>query len=348
MNKERVTVDISVWSVLKVILALILVALVYYLREIIILVFIAFILTTTLEPTIDRLQRRKVPRGLAIAGSFAVIISIVYLAFASIIPKLSEQISVLAGNLPTIVQQLGNQLFANNPQLASDLSNQAIEYAKNFRASVPSGLVSGFFSTAAGVFGFFVSVIAVLALTFYMLLEKVGAGRPIFKYIPVNEKNRAIHIFDKITKKLSNWLKGQFVLSGFIGVITYIVLMVVGLRDMALALSLFAALMELIPVIGPFIALIPAALLALTISPATAIAVMIAYLIIQQIENHILVPQVMRKAVGLSPLVILVGILIGAKVLGIIGILLAVPIIASLHVILEELYGANSKTQTRH
>ena len=238
---------------------------------------------------------------------------------------------------------MGTKFFPNSQNLTDDLSGQAVNYIKNYR-SLPSGVVSGAYGAALNIFSFFMNTLVVMVITFYLLLEKDGVGRGFFKYLPLKRKEKIIDIFTKITVKLSSWLKGQLILSGFIGFITYIVLLAIGI-DLALALSLFAALMELVPVVGPLIALVPAALIALTISPATALIVLIAYLVIQQIENNILVPQIMKKALGLSPLVVIISILVGAKLLGLIGILLAVPMLSALTVIFEELYGKKKRAE---
>ena len=343
MNKDRVVIDISLWAVFKFIIALVLIGLLFYLREILILVFIAFILAAGIEPTVTRLKKKKVPRALSILAIFILILAFLVLLFDMIIPPLAQQVSIFIEDLPRLINDVGTKFFPNSQNLTDDLSGQAVNYIKNYR-SLPSGVVSGAYGAALNIFSFFMNTLVVMVITFYLLLEKDGVGRGFFKYLPLKRKEKIIDIFTKITVKLSSWLKGQLILSGFIGFITYIVLLAIGI-DLALALSLFAALMELVPVVGPLIALVPAALIALTISPATALIVLIAYLVIQQIENNILVPQIMKKALGLSPLVVIISILVGAKLLGLIGILLAVPMLSALTVIFEELYGKKKRAE---
>lgn len=340
MNKDRITIDINIMTVMKVILAIILVALIYYIKEIFILVFISFILAITIEPIVKRLQKKKIPRVVSILGIFCALIGLFFVSLEIIIPTLTIQIYGYINNLPSIINEAGHKLFPDNPDITRQLSNQALDYVKNLK-SAPTGAITGIFGVALNIVTFFVNILVVFILTFYLLLEKEGVGRVIFRYLPLKDKDRVINVFDKVTKKLSNWLKGQLLLSGFIGIITYIVLIVLGFSETALALSLFAALTSLIPVVGPLIALIPAALLAISISSTKLIAVVIAYFAIQQVENHILVPQIMKKAIGLSPVVVVISLLIGAKLLGIIGILLAVPVTASLFVILDDLYAKN-------
>ncbi|KKR33549.1 MAG: hypothetical protein UT66_C0037G0014 [candidate division CPR2 bacterium GW2011_GWC1_39_9] len=341
MNKDRITVDISFWSVIRVLLAIGSLGLVFYLREIVIQIFIALILASAMQPVIDKAIKRKVPKVVAILGVMVAILSLLVLMFELIVPPLSQQLGDFLAFLPSYLDEAARQIFVSNPDFAEELSNQAINYIKNFR-SIPTGFVANIFSTAMNVFAFFVNTALVLVMTFYMLMEKDGVGKSMLKYMPFKRQELASNILDKITSKLAVWLKSQLVLSLFVGFITFVVLTFFGI-DLALALALFAAIMELVPIIGPFIAAVPAVLIALTISPNKALWIVIAYLIIQQVENHILVPQIMKKALGLSPLVIIIGILIATKLIGFMGILLAVPVISAIAVITEELYSKKTR-----
>ncbi|OIP24255.1 hypothetical protein AUK11_03620 [bacterium CG2_30_37_16] len=341
MNKDRITVDISFWSVIRVLLAIGFLGLVFYLREIAIQIFMALILASAIQPIIDKAKKRNIPKVLAILGVIVAILGLIVLMFELIVPPLSQQLGDFIAFLPSYLDEAAKKIFVSNPDFAQELSNQAINYIKNFR-SIPTGFVSNIFSTAMNIFSFFVSTVLVLVMTFYMLMEKGGVGKSMLKYMPFKRQELASEILDKITSKLAIWLKSQLVLSLFVGFITFVVLTFLGI-DLALALALFAAIMELVPVIGPLISAVPAVLIALTISPNKALWVIVAYLTIQQVENHILVPQIMKKALGLSPLVIIIGILIATKLIGFAGILLAVPVISALAVITEELYSKKTR-----
>lgn len=140
----------------------------------------------------------------------------------------------------------------------------------------------------------------------------------------------------KIEEKLGAWLRGQLFLSIIIGLVSYIGLLIFNI-PYALPLALLAGVMEIIPVIGPIISAIPAVLIALTISPILALGVAAMYFVIQQLENHLIVPQVMKRAVGLNPLVVILAIAIGSRILGFAGALLAVPLAVVIQIIAAEI-----------
>jgi predicted PurR-regulated permease PerM len=146
-----------------------------------------------------------------------------------------------------------------------------------------------------------------------------------------------MHLIARMQEKIGRWLRGQLLLSLIIFLMTYAGLTILGVRY-ALVLALFAGVTELIPYIGPFIGLVPALFIALTQSPIVALGVLVLYIIIQQLENYVIVPKVMQRAVGLNPIVIIVAMLVGAKMAGILGIILAVPVATALSVAVGDLF----------
>ncbi|MBU4332000.1 AI-2E family transporter, partial [Patescibacteria group bacterium] len=136
-------------------------------------------------------------------------------------------------------------------------------------------------------------------------------------------------------KKIGSWLRGQVILMIIIGILSYIGLLILGVRY-ALLLALFAGLMEIIPYIGPIFGAVPAVFIALTQSPIKGLLVIVLYLIIQQLENNLIVPKIMKRAVGLNPIVVILVILIGGKIAGIVGALIAVPVATAFSVMLKD------------
>jgi predicted PurR-regulated permease PerM len=341
MNNKDVYINFSFASILKVIFAVLAIVLAYYVKDVLVLIFLAFILASTIEPLVEALRKRKIPSAITILAIYAIIIFSVVLTIRLIIPPLSGEATRLYERLPVLIEDISNTIFANNGEIAQDLSEQALEYVRNLRV-LPTGALTGFFTATLNIFSFLVSMIVVLVLTFYLLMEKDRLGTGSFKYIPLEQKDLVIKIFNRITDKLSNWLKGQIVLSLLIGFLTYITLLILQI-PFALPLALFAGLMEFVPFIGPFISFIPAGVIALSISPMMVFWTALAYFIIQQLENHVVVPQVMKKALGISPVVIIISVLIGTKLLGIVGILVAAPVVASIWVVLEEIHKDRKK-----
>ena len=156
--------------------------------------------------------------------------------------------------------------------------------------------------------------------------------------LPPSYHSIATNVVGKVQEKIGQWLTAQFILCCIIALLTFIGLTIVGL-PYALVLALFAGLLEFIPTIGPILSSIPALLVAFVQSPLTALFVLVVYVVVQQFENHIIIPQVMKRTVGINPLVSVVAILIGAKLVGFVGVLLAVPVATSMIVVIQELFG---------
>jgi len=344
MNKG-VYINFSFASILRVIFAILGIVLIYYVRDVLVLIFVAFILAATFEPVVEKLEKKKIPRSLTILGIYFLIMFLVTLTIKLIIPSLSVEATRLYDKLPVLIEDISNTLLANNSDLAQKISDQALEYITNLKV-FPTGVLTGFFAATLNIFSFLVNMIVVLVLTFYFLMEKERLGIGSFKYIPLEQKDLVIKIFNRITDKLSNWLKGQMVLSLFIGFLTYIALLILQI-PFALPLALFAALMLFVPFIGSFISFVPAAIVALSISPVMVLWTALAYFVIQQLDNHVITPQVMKKALGISPIVIIISVLIGTSLMGILGVLVAVPIVASIWVVLEEIYKDGKKNKDR-
>jgi len=177
--------------------------------------------------------------------------------------------------------------------------------------------------------------LTVVVLTVYLLLDQRFFRNLSNVIIPEDKRDEVAIITEKVATKVGAWLKGQLFLSLIIGSLSFVGLWIIGV-PYALTLAVISGLLEIIPVLGPIIAGIVAALVALTVSPLAALFVIAFYFILQQLENNIIVPKIMQKAVGLPPAVIIIAILIGGSVLGILGALLAVPVSGILYVLVKE------------
>jgi predicted PurR-regulated permease PerM len=193
----------------------------------------------------------------------------------------------------------------------------------------PQQLGKNALSLAGGVFGGFFAIVTTVAISFYLLLSYDRAKEAVANLFPEKNTHKAINIIDQINDKLGAWLQGQFLLSLAIGLLTWLTLTVLGM-PFALPLAVLAGLFEIIPTIGPIISAVPAVVVALTISPNMAFIIIAAYMCIQLTENHLLVPRIMQRAVGLNPVIVIVGVIVGDRLLGIPGALLSVPFISLL------------------
>jgi predicted PurR-regulated permease PerM len=186
------------------------------------------------------------------------------------------------------------------------------------------------------VFTGVLAVLTVLILTFYLLVESDTLFRAFARLFPRVERPRVEEASAEISTKISAWLSGQLILAGTIGGSSAIGLYLLGVPYFYV-LALVSAVGEMIPVVGPIFAAVPAILVALTVSPKTALFVIVFFIAQQQVENHLLVPKVMERQVGVSAVTVIVALLIGGALLGIFGALLAVPTAAILQVILSEI-----------
>jgi predicted PurR-regulated permease PerM len=291
----------------------------YQIREVIIILFVAIIFMSALYPIVDYLESKKIPKPLAITFVYIVVIAILATLVAFVVSPLIEQTSHLADTLPRILDQ--------------------VLPPETFDRSILQQQISGFtdnaFSYGLLILTNIVTFISIAVLTFYLLLERDRLDQLFTQFTP-GQRSRVERVIRKIEDKLGAWLRGQIILSLIIAVLAYIALFALGV-PYALPLAIVAGLFEVVPVIGPIISSVPAIFIAYLTSPVTALLTAIAFFVIQQAENHVVVPQVMKKAVGLNPLVVILAVAIGGKLLGIVGALLAVPIAVVIEIVSQDL-----------
>lgn len=314
----RQKIDISHRTIIFIAVFILGLWLTFLIRDILLLLFIAVILMSALSPLVNLLARLKIPKALGIAISYIFIISFLGGVGALLIPPLVEESSKLFTTLPSLVNPFLNDLNIDKNILQTEFAT----FSKN--------LISFLLSLFDNV----LTIILLLVLTFYLLLEKEKLEDRIASlFIGREEKIKGIMV--QMEDKLGAWLRGQLILSLVIGLLSYIGLTLLNI-PYALPLALLAGLLEVIPVIGPIISAVPAVAVALTISPLVAAGVAALYFVIQQLENHLIVPQVMKRAVGINPLMVILAIAVGGRLLGIAGALLAVPIVVVLQIIFLE------------
>lgn len=312
-------IDISHKTVIFIALFMLALWAIYLIRDLLLILFVAIILMSALSPLVSFFTGLKLPKVLGIAMTYIIIIALVAGLLASILPPLVEETSRLVVTLPPLLGQFFNITGIDKSVFQSQLTT----------------LSKNVFSITLAVFDNLLTIIFLLVITFYLLLERDNLENRL-SLLFVGREERVRKSIVQIEEKLGAWLRGQLLLSLIIGVLSYIGLTILNV-PYALPLAVIAGVLEVVPVIGPIISAIPAALIALTISPILSLGVAAMYFIIQQLENHLIVPQVMKRAVGLNPLVVILAIAIGSRLLGIVGALLAVPIAVVLQIIATEI-----------
>lgn len=326
--ENRVRLDISTGTIIKLILAVLAVWLLILIRDIIVLFFVVLVIVAALGPIIDWTSK-YMPRVLAvIIFSIVLLGALVGIGFI-IIPPVVNQLTQLAINLPIIVAKFG--------PLYQSIQSSIVNYQEGLfnASSYLAKLGTNVYSTTIGFVSGIVAVLTVLVLSFYMLLEQNSIKKFLEQSIPIDSKEKVFEIIKKIGSKMGSWLRGQVLLMIIIGLFDGLALTILGV-PYALVLAVWGGLTEIIPYIGPWLGLVPAVLVAFTVSPVKALLVLIIFIVIQQLEAQFLAPKIMSKAVGLSPVIIILALLVGAKLMGILGVLIAVPVAAALAVLVQE------------
>jgi predicted PurR-regulated permease PerM len=299
----------------------------FVIRDILLLVFLAIILAAAITAPVDWLDRKGVPRALSVLFLYIVFVGLLVLSAVVIIPPIVDQFRQLLAALPVVFSKIG--IFVSQQGFKYQLGDTALQnlesVAKNIGNTILQSSSGGIFSTLAGIFGGFFSVGLVLVMTFYLVVQENGLKNFIRSVFSVKHRPYVTSLTNRIEYKIGLWFRGQLTLGLVIFVIVYIGLSALGV-PYALVLAVAAGLLEAVPYVGPIIAALPAVLFAFGVSPARALFVVIFYIVVQQAENHILVPKIMQKAVGLNPVVIIIALLVGAKLAGIAGILISVPV----------------------
>lgn len=336
ISQER-SITIKTSTILKVLAILFALGLLWLIRDIIALLIVALFLAALMHPAARWGARYRIPKGVTVLVIYLGLFSSMAVVIALIIPALVQQFAGLSQTIGSSLQMLSESV--QNLRAFSELHGISGSIASN----VPSmedqftRAASGLFSTLTDIFGGIAGLIIVLVMAFYMVVQDRDAIRLFKNLVPNKYQDLIANVLLQVEDKIGGWLRGQLFLSLLIGILYYVGLLIIGVKS-PLVLALFAGFTEFIPYLGPILSGIPIMIIAVSQSPFTALLVFGLVILIQQLENQIIVPKVMQKAVGLSPLVSIVAVLVGVKLFGIVGALLAIPVTTALSVVLMELY----------
>lgn len=335
---KKVVFDISIMALFKVFILCTIIFFLFFVRDIILIIFVSLILASAFDPWVDYMEKHKIPRGFGILLIYLVAILILAGTVYMIIPPIATEVKGLSDDFPLYWERVSGSIesfrsYSDN----QGWTNQIQQSLKGIQSNVEAleAAAGGVFSTVFAFFGGIISFFIIAVLTFYLTVEEHAMKRVLRSLVPVKYQPYVTHLTNRIQGKIGMWLRGQLVLSLIIFLLSWLGLSILGVKY-ALVLALFAGVMELVPYLGPFLGAIPAIFIAFTQSMPVALGVIIVYMIIQLLENHIIVPKVMQKAVGLNPIITIISMMIGFKIAGILGIILAVPVATSLSVILGD------------
>jgi predicted PurR-regulated permease PerM len=304
------------------------------------MIYVSAVLAMGFSPIVRIIERQKLlpigsarfPRWLAILVLYLVILGAIGLMLVLIFPPLVQQAQAMWERAPAWFER-GQQFLISKGWLKEHLTmREAVARAPGTGGDAAQKVAGAVVGVAGGIFG----IVTILILTFYILVDSARLRGSVLRLLPRERRARAEAASREVTDKVSAWLTGQLLLAAVIGGSSAIGLWAIGI-PFFYVLALVSAVGEMIPVVGPILAAIPALSVAATISIDKVAFVLIFFIVQQQLENHVLVPRIMSRQVGVSPVTVIVALLIGGSLAGMLGAILAVPSAAMLQVVASEL-----------
>lgn len=310
----------TLWQIFFVILGLIFL---YFIRQIVAIFLAALIIASAVDLMCGNLRKLKIPRFLGVIAIYLSFIFVMAVISYFIIPVFAAEFKTLASQFPELLEKVRSEAeFLKEFDILKNVGE--------FLSVLASGLRVGGESiteVSSRIFGGLITAVSIFVISFYLSLQEKGIEKFLRFITPKKEENYVISLWLRSQRKLGRWLQGQLFLSLVVGVSVYVGLMILGVRY-ALILAMTAAALEIIPNVGPVLAAAPAILIASLDSLFLGILTLILYVFIQQLENHLLVPVIIKKVIGLNPVIVIIALLVGMKLGGILGMILAVPLAA--------------------
>jgi len=317
-------VEISHKTIIFAVLFLLSLGFIYFIRDILLELFVALLLMTILEPVVFRLTKFRIPRAISVLVSYLVFLGIFGGVIALIIPPLIDQTTNFANYLPSYLSHLGI-----TPVVSSEILKQVFTAV----GSIPEKFLMFSVSLLSNI----VSIFTVLAFTFYLLLSRGKLDEQLSFFFGDGQKEKISRIIYALEKRLGGWARGELTLMVTVGVLNFIALTILKV-PFALPIAILSGILEIIPYLGPVIGAIPGIIIGFGISPLTGAGVAAAAFLIQELESYVFVPKIMEKSVGVSPIITIIALSIGGRIAGIVGIIISVPVVITAHVLIKEYF----------
>lgn len=329
MNGSRV-LDISWGTIFKIAFIALLFYIIYLIRDILILSIFALIISILFNPIIDFLQRKRIPRVLAVIlvyiGTFGLISLLIY-SLASLffveIQKFSQVFPEYFETISPSLKSLGVEAFEDIESFIG-LLNKSVET-----------IAASFLGAVSAIFGGIFSTIYVVTIAIFLSLEEKGVEKSLSLLFPKKYETYVLHLWARCQRKVSGWFLSRILASIFVGGIVYVAFLILNVKY-PLTLGLLAGVLNFIPIIGPIVTGILIFVIISLDSTLRAIFALVAFTLVQQIENNILTPLLTKRFVELSPVIVLISLVIGGKLLGILGAIFAIPLAGILSEFLKD------------
>lgn len=328
-------IDISSSTIFRAVLILIGFWLLYLILDVLLMLFAAVIVASAIEPIANYFEGHRIPRAVSVVVVYVAVLLILFGIAGLMIDPLTQQIRQLALAMPAIVEWLQGMLGTVAEVNQSHITSLQ-EGLSRFGDSL-TRLSFNVFQGAGTVFSGAAMVLFVFVVAFYLVIEQ-GAFKKFFRLVvPAVHWPFVERVIDQAQRGVGRWVLAQLALGLIVGVIVGVGLWLFGI-PYALLLGLLAGVFEIIPVIGPILAAIPGVIVGGSQSLLMGIVVLGFYLVVQQLENHVLIPNIMRRAIGLHPLVTILAVLLGARLVGVAGAILAVPLATVASIVLFDIF----------
>lgn len=332
-------------TIFRIFLVGIFFALLYILRDLALVILTAVVIAAAIEPATRWFVVYRVPRVIAVLLIYAsltiVVLGILYL----FLPPLIDDLSGVLAILPSYVSALegfGGDFFSGQA-FGSQFSLETA--VSEFRSSL-AFFSGGILQTINAIFGGLLSFVLVIVISFYLAVQEHGIENFLRVIVPAQHERYVIGLWQRTQTKIGRWMQGQLLLGLIVGVLVYLGLTILGVKY-ALLLAVLAAVFELIPLFGPVLSAVPAVLFGFLESVPLGLMVIGLYVIIQQFENHLIYPLVVRKVIGVSPILVILALVIGGKLAGFLGLVLAVPLAAALMEFAEDIQREKAELQRK-
>jgi len=336
-NTEKI-LDVSWRTILKISIAIVIFYALFAVKEVLILFIFALTISVLFNPPVNFLEKRKIPRSLAVALIYISFFGILSIMVYLMVPIFATEIQKFLEFFPQYFERI-------SPPLRS-LGIEAFENIESFLTALEGnldGMASNIFSAFFAIFGGVFTTLFVVVTAIFLSLEGRAVERALILLFPKKYETKVVGIWQRVQKKVSGWFGARLIACLFVGVASYITFWLFGVRY-PFILALFAGVLNFVPYVGP---LLTGVILFLIVFPTSQIAgvfVVLAFIVIQQIENTIISPILMKKLVGLPPVLVLLSLVIGGNLWGILGAILAVPLFG---ILFEFLKGFLEKRRDR-
>jgi predicted PurR-regulated permease PerM len=323
-------ISIRSGTIIKILVLCALAWLLFFIRDFVLMLLVAVVLASSVEPPVKFLTKFGIPRALIVGGIFVFLVGLIAIVAFMFIPPLADDLARFIQTLPKIIDSI--RIFGRDlgfRDLALSLSDLSRDISKGQILTVLKETMfgsNGFFATTSiivsGVFHFVVTFV----LAFYLALEEKGVQNFLKLIVPIDKEAYIEDLWGRAQRKISLWMQGQLLLSALVALLVYVPMLIISMPYASL-LAVLAFLGELIPMVGLTLATIPALFIAWSHGGVEFLGIVaLMYFVVSQLENHVLYPKVMNKMVGVPSVIVLIAIIVGAKLAGIWGVVLAVPL----------------------